>query len=114
MFNSLLKKRYQRKQEEKAEEELTERMKNISLFPGSVKEYEKFKGYEVEIIDTKSPDKSFFPFDYRYSELSIYESLLDQGLEAIVNLRYKATPAAGESLGGSSPYGLPVRKARNS
>ena len=101
-------------EQRKIEKGIENGMANIVLFPGSVEEYEKFKRYEVEIIDTKSPDKSFFPFDYHYSELSIYEYLLDQGLEAIVNLRYKGTPAAGESLGGSSPYGLPVRKARNS
>ena len=109
-----------RKLKEKEKEEIlnyvAKKMEKIILFPGNVTEYEKFKGYEVEILDTGQTDKSIYPFDCCFKEnkgLNLYKKMLDSGLEAIVNLRYKTFPSKDEKCPGRSElYGLPVKKAQ--
>jgi len=99
-------------------EERHRALKQIALFPGSVEEYEKFRGYKVEIIDTKQPDKgiqldSLFDdrlqdADYRINNRRLGKLLVSEGVEALVNV------VPGNFLSNSSynslRYGLPVKR----
>ena len=92
---------------------------NTILFPGNIKEYEKFKGYNVEIVDTERPDKGM-SLDLAILETDnlrtinsykeqheFFGKMLAKGMEALVNLTFESRNEAC-----SIPYGLPIRKAK--
>ena len=99
----------------------------LIIFPGSVVEYEKFKGYEVEIcnngrldkgIDFNELTKSIPPtidrVDQAKAHISFLELLLNERIEALVNVNF-ITYCSPENSGPynfvrSKTYGLPVRK----
>lgn len=93
----------------------------ITVFPGSVAEYQTFRGYEVEIIDTERKDKGTFlvaerdnfKLHFREKERELRNHLIDQSIEALVNAHYWYI-RAGETgqLVNSGYYGLPVRKKK--
>lgn len=115
--------------------------KRVILFPGDVAEYEKFKKYDVEIIDLnpQNSDKRMFyesVFDFSYDSYRVYiekdadildetirgiktritclEKVLDSGIEAIVNLAYlpKGTITYGHGTLHAEVCGLPIRKVK--
>ncbi len=76
----------------------------VTLFPGSVAEYERFRGYEVEIVDTGRQGKWVFAGE-RDRELLF--ALIDaHGVEALVNV------ALFPNNPHSEIYGLPIRRKR--
>ena len=93
----------------------------IIVFPGSVVEYQAFRGYEVEIIDTERKDKGIFlvaeldnfKLHFREKERELRNHLVDNGIEAMVNAHYWYI-RAGETghLVNAGYYGLPVRKKK--
>ncbi|HKZ34125.1 MAG TPA: hypothetical protein VJ142_02735 [Candidatus Nanoarchaeia archaeon] len=95
------------KAKKRREKELLE---SLVLFPGSVEEYERFRGYRVEIVDTARSNKSIFYNDDKELVLHLIEQ---EGVEALVNASYK--PASFPTmtiLPRVCPvlYGLPVRR----
>ena len=95
-------------EEKEREQKYKRAVDKIVIFPGSVAEYERLRGYEVEIIDTQSECKGVFMSrgdgsnNIKDKELRNY--LIDKNIEAIVNDTFY--PFIGEVL----HYGLPVRK----
>jgi len=91
-------------QKERRDEELLGR---VALFPGSVEEYQKFRGYEVEVVDTGGIDKgaSFSNYNDRQLLLNLVDK---EGVEALVN--FDPDKSGHYRFGG---YGLPVRRKSN-
>ena len=93
-----------------------EAIEKLMLFPGSISDYEHFRGdYGVEVIDTKKGDKGVIVNYSMSSGLYIADRdlryhLVDEGIEAIVNTNISHS----SSNGGARIvyYGLPVRKKR--
>ena len=87
-------------------EKLLQKASQIIYFPGNVEEYEKFRGYKVEIMDTEGCDKGVTARDlfirYIGERKEIVDNLLNNDLEALVNLVQL----------NDATYGLPVRKKR--
>ncbi len=105
--------------------DLNREVRKIILFPGSVQEYEKFKGYEVEIYDTGKSNKGLVYEDLisfkdvhvsDLERLEQIEKLIENGVEALVNINFKVigggqwSPNGTICAGGGNYYGLPVRK----
>ena len=79
----------------------------VTLFPGSVEEYERFRGYDVEIVDTGRKGKFVFASE---RDRSLLFQLIDaDGVEALVNLAFVTEPPPYRI---NEPYGLPVRRKR--
>ncbi len=104
------------------------------IFPGNVAEYERFRGYTVEVADLvpSSSDKRLFYEDFEIRRPTIYsedyeligiqetidtkqrslEEVIRQRVEALVNI--STIPRMSTSFGVGTlyniPYGLPVRK----
>lgn len=85
-----------------------ELLKGIILFPGSVQEYERFRGYEVEIVDTQNLQDKGVRYGYlfddalqdsenRINNRRLAKLLIQDNVEALVNV-------------SSSIYGLPVKR----
>lgn len=93
--------------------EVQRAFKNVALFPGSKAEYEEFVGYPVQIIDTKLREK-YVRDDFIHTEEQIIakEKLLNEGLEALVNLKLVGLGGGGHAGLTLVTYGLPVRKVR--
>ncbi len=109
------------------EAKISEQTRKIVLFPGSVAEYEAFRGYKVEIVDTKRIDKGInvdeleigdysspYSLDKRVIERrktcrEFIEYFLSQGVEALVNVRVVGKNVYLGDI-NSKKYGLPVRK----
>ena len=105
--------------------ELESKVKDIVIFPGDLNEYERVKGYRVEVIDTEEEDKGFLIIKNVRHEGPKFEdvfpankylarSLIALGMEAIVSTshnfnaqRYRNTGAHDYII---TYYGLPVRK----
>lgn len=84
---------------------LDEIAKEIYIFPGNKKEYEEFKGYKVEVIDTKRSGLGITYFELIQNP-DFGEYLVKEGIEAIINARVQFSAAYNY-------YGLPVRKSRS-
>jgi len=81
----------------------------VTLFPGSIEEYEKFKGYQVEIVDTGGKNKGIVWERHGSSDRCLLFQLInDDGVEALVN----ASRTMYHANSPASFYGLPVRKKR--
>lgn len=78
--------------------DLEEKILELDRFPGSLSEYNRFKGSEYEIMDTERPDKFVGLGD---SERSLLKRLVSEGCGALV--RYNLHSVCG-------PYGMPVKK----
>lgn len=110
------------RKEKDLEQKYVAAVSSIAIFPGSVAEYQAFRGgYEVEIIDTGRRDKGIFlvaeqdnfKLHFREKEWELRNHVVDNGIEAIVNAHYWYI-RAGETghLVNSGYYGLPVRKKK--
>ena len=83
-------------------------MKNdfgIICFKGSVQEYERWKGYKVDIVGANA---TLYPVLIESNGKCLTEEEA-KGIEALVNAQYVAPTIIGNA---SSIYGLPV-KAKN-
>ncbi len=91
-----------------------EALSRIILFPGSIEEFKKFRGYSsVRVIDTMREDKGFALAKDKIKgvyapneELGKY--MVDNGIEAIVNVNDTLSPSQSATI--RLVYGLPVRK----
>ena len=73
----------------------------LILFPGSVDEYKRFRGYDIEIVDTGGSEK-YLHYMPGWFAGDLTERLMNEkGVEALVNL-------AMDNKGYS--FGLPVRR----
>ncbi len=81
--------------------------REVIRFPGSLAEYERWKGYECEILGAK--------FDLtEYSEpTQLQVDLFEKSIEAIVNHRYEVAGGGGVSVIDRTERGLPVRRKRS-
>ena len=103
--------------EEARERREKELLESLVLFPGSIVEYEifkerqTFKRYNVEIVDTKRPEKGVFLGEPRnHSDTDLIAHLMEEkGVEALVNVSYKQIEF-GVDGHNSLAYGLPVRR----
>src|SRR3989338_10203832 len=115
-------------EEDLQDEKDQEAYNKIILFPGSVREYEGSKGYEVEIIDTERRNKGvMFISESEYDEdtdegISGYDTkscpheqdcdlvkeLIEKGLEALVNVQHSVSENSDFKV--HHFYGLPIRK----
>ena len=95
-------------EEKKREQKYEKAVHKIVIFPGSVVEYERLRGYEVQIIDSQSECKGVFMVrnngSNKIANKKHRDYLIDNNIEAIVNDTFY--PFIGEIL----HYGLPVRK----
>lgn len=89
--------------EEKTTKQLIEKGKCIELFPGSLKEYERLKGYEYEIVDLLGQDKSVLYWSFSDNLLL---TLAELDIEALVRYKPSIHQAYYETLG----KGIPVKK----
>ena len=110
-------------QEKERERKYEEAVSRILFFPGSIAEYELFRGYEVQIIDTQSECKGVFMArgdgsNYIQNK-ELRNHLIDKNIEAIVNDTFY--PFVGQVLNYDSfypfigkvlHYGLPVCKKK--
>jgi len=97
-------------------------LREITLFPGNIKEYEDFVGYKVEIVDLGIIDKGIcfselFDDFLQDSPRRIFnrdmgKKVIKEEIEALVNVSYKASGGSwyGNGSVGGNAYGLPVRK----
>ena len=111
-----------------------EQFKDVTFFQGSQEEYERWRGYECEVLAPSFSDEPvYFPesFDGRVGSymsyngnqpltlnehLSDVKDLCEQGMEAIVNFQsvFKVSyKHGGEMCGKNYRVGLPVRKKRD-
>lgn len=101
-------------------------VRNIIIWPESKREYETFQGYEVEVVDTRKPDKGVYvdkgtyPYKGSYinGDMGIWDTelrnhLIDNGVEALVNAQYwKISAGEAGDVRSEGYYGLPVRRKR--
>ncbi len=95
-----------------------ERESRIAVFPGSIAEYESWRNYAVDIIDTQRNDKGIRLTvteqgeGYLLAPEPTIDLLVENGVEAIVNAvrtsHYRKTQAEQDY------YGLPVRRKKES
>lgn len=89
-----------------------EMLRGVVLFPGTIKEYELFRGYEVEIINTLRKDKGVTFINEKMKDKELACHLAQEGIEAIVNATVSYTTAGGGGIGSKDQYGLPVRRRK--
>lgn len=96
---------------------MTDEKITIRLFPGSQAEYERFRGYGVEVIDLKGIDFGVFArrindevFDFYYNGSRVGSDLAERGVEALVNVTRVLSGKHSLDEGNNNYYGLPVRK----
>jgi len=82
-------------------------LKKLIVYPGSIEEYEKFRGHEVEVIDTGLNNKCFY-FDREGFCPLVFDSLFKNDIEAIVHAH---VTSIGSSTDRCIIYGLPVKKS---
>lgn len=98
----------------------------IIFFPGNIFEYEKFCGYEVEIIDTKKRDKGVIfqclsdkEKNFHIKDITLRNYLLENKIEAIVSATFGFDRTRKGNWAGSYTstfewyYGIPIRKKLN-
>jgi hypothetical protein len=83
---------------EDKQSEIRRKWGEITIFPGSIKEYEDFVGYQIEIMDTGIPVKSISQYTPDTS-LELVSRFLLNGIEAMVRASYD-----------HGWYGIPVKK----
>lgn len=64
--------------------EIDDYYKNIAIFTGGIDEYERFRGYKCEFIDTKRPEKYIC---IETMEYHLREELMKESIEAIVDCK---------------------------
>lgn len=95
----------EREREQSRRQEL---LKKLTLFPGSVKEYENFIGHDVEVVDNGRSNKGVI-LAYNGEDADFLISLMEiSGVEALVNASFKFRWASRFN----EVYGLPVRRKR--
>lgn len=103
-------------EEKEKERKYKEAVRRIIIWPESKSEYQIFKGYEVEVVDTGREDKGVYIRAANRAEISNLElrnHLMYNGVEAIVNAQYwYAEVGKRVDFVGEGYYGLPVRKKK--
>lgn len=93
---------------EEAKTEMERRFDSLALFPGDLAEYERFVGYECEIIDTQRRKKfirwagTLGPF-YDY-DLEFQKRMFEEGVEALIHYSVET------DWGSKSYLGVPVKR----
>jgi len=108
--------RKKKTQEEIAEENaIYERLNRIRLYPGSIKEYEDFCGYPVEIIDTGIRDmrirykrKGHEAIEY-LSSFRVLKKVTDEKIIALVRVPNSRSQHPLQDI-DSVVHGIPVKK----
>ncbi len=89
---------------------------HIAVFPGSIAEYESWRKYTVEIINTQRNDKGIRLTLTEQGEVYLrapeptIDLLVENGVEAIVNA--VRTPHYRKTQAEQDYYGLPVRRKK--
>lgn len=90
------------KEEKTKRKEILDELNDITLFNGSLAEYERWKGYECEILGPS--------YAIPFSELDDEDlDMHKKGIEAIVNVQYFVS---GPEVYDEPTVGLPVRKKK--
>jgi hypothetical protein len=90
------------KEEKQHRREIFDKLSAITFFRGSVAEYEKWKGYDCEILGAS--------YKIPYDEKELTEDdikMCNQGIEALVNVSNNEPEV---EIGNSNLIGLPLRK----
>ena len=88
---------------EQKQKELELKIKNLDRFPGSLVEYNDFKGQKYAIMDTGRPAK--FVLD-DCMDFEVLSKLVEQGCEALI--RYDPHGVLYNGM-GIRQYGVPVK-----
>ena len=113
------------------EENLTDRLRDVILFPGSKKEFEETYGYETEIVDLEIPSKGLLYADifnslgsrlhdashaFELCSYNVRKSILEKNIVALINPIFTGNLNYYQGYNNVNVpvyFGLPIKKKDN-